>query len=215
MKGEPIQNSEGTQYSFTQGPTANKCLIVVDSKDRYVSSKSCVHRTYHLREVIDAATKSKVRMNTEDQAPEIHFEFQGEKISPRPIRQQPKGLRMRYKPFGTASASPEPPNEEAKPEATRMEFDVPANIMTPPPEEIQKRTKKRKERHLSVAGAKDDSLDTEMPQLGASRQVPPSQVSKQLDHALTGNRSDGISRTAEGQSKLKSKKHKAEERLSV
>ena len=225
MKGEPIQNSKGTNYSFTAGPSVNKCLLAARSSENdYVPSKIPIHRTYHLREVInhqpveardssnDSSAQKRKTMHFEAQSPEAEDEFALGMPKAKPARQQPKGLRMRYKPFGTPKAPPEDLPAPDDSVAEQSELDVPAQILTPPPEKRGKRQKKWQQTPEPSSSEEDaDVMDVDTPTKTLAPHEASSQSRQSIDGLPLKHRDGEEGPVGKEKTKKKSKKHKDRE----
>ncbi len=221
MKGQPIQNSNGTNYTFTAGPSVNKCLLTASgSEDDYVPSEIPIHRTYHLREVINppAETRDKGKNGSAQKQKTMHFEAQPSEAegeialgvpAAKPLRQQPKELRMRYKPFGTTKATPESLPAPDESEAEQSELDVPAQILIPPPEKHSKKQKKRQQ----TPGSRSSNEEADVMDVHTSTQTStPKAASSQSGQIINGSpvkQGEAEEGPREKEKKKKSKKHKA------
>jgi len=229
MKGEAIENTRGEYYSFTAAPTTNKCILTLnESGDSYVPCVTPVHRTYHLQEVVNPPVKGKDgdggsgsgNKSSRQQSKAINFEAQPSKgedevalgiPKARPVRQQPKGLRMRYKPFGTTEVSPEFMAGAEEPEAEQSKFDVPSQIPTPPPEKSSKK-KKKKQLHQPPDASRDEegnAMDMDSPEQASTTQDGSSQPKHQVDNSPSKHAVTEESTTGQEKPKKKSKKHKS------
>lgn len=228
MKGEAIENTRGEYYSFTAAPTTNQCILTLnESGASYVPRVTSVHRTYHLQKVVSPPFKvrhgdggrASGNKSSEQQTKAISFEAQPSKDEDevalgipkaRPVRQQPKGLRMRYKPFGNTEASPEFMAGAEEPEAEPLKFDVPSQIPTPPPEKSSK--KKKKQLHEPLEASRDeegDAMDVDSPEQASAMQDGSSQPMHHIDNSPSKHAVTTESTTGQEKLKRKSKKHKS------
>ena len=202
-KSETVLKADGKSYRFAEEKSQSKYLLVPgEGQGKYVTGKPAISRTFDLREIINPPAKSK---DTEaDQSKPMFFEFQPDDELPvRPKREQPKGLRMRYKPFGTTATSPEGSDSE------QSEIYIPDQLPTSPKNHHQKKSKKSHGHRKSVAALEDnDAMDVEWSRSLSSSEMTSPQSTKHsqsspLMHAVHEKEYIGQEKT-----KKKSKKHK-------
>ena len=204
-KGETVLKSDGKSYRFAEEPTANKCLLTPnDREDEYLQGKVVISRTYHLREIINPPAKSR-ETETKRSKP-VYFEFQpGDELPVRTKREQPKGLRMRYKPFGTKEASPE--GSDAEHSRIYIPDEVPA-----PTEDSHERGKKKLPRRRKSPVAEDtDAVEAEPSQIPPNSKTTSPQSNKHPHSSPMKDVAAEKGSAGQEKSKKRSKKRKDQE----
>ena len=202
-KGETVLKADGKSYRFVEESSQSKYLLVPDEgQEKYVPGKPAISRTFDLRETLNPPAKGK---DTEaNQFKPVFFEFQpDDKLPVRPKREQPEGLRMRYKPFGTTTASLESSDSE------RSEIYIPDQVPTPPKEHHQKKSKRLHGHRKSVPSQEDnDSMDVEPYQSLSSSQMASPQSTKNSQSSPRKHVVHEKEYVGQEKTKKKSKKHK-------
>ncbi|KAJ6071614.1 hypothetical protein N7499_009628 [Penicillium canescens] len=119
MQGEPILSHDGVNYgipteSFSEAGLPNKSLLVFDEKSQTYRTAAASIPSFHVQELIDLPSSEKT-----DAAVAALREVV------KPARPQPKHLKMRFRPVGTAAAGPETFGSSSESEAEVPSFKVP------------------------------------------------------------------------------------------
>ena len=202
-KGDTVLKTDGKSYRFAEEQATSTCLLVPsEGKAEYIPGKPAILRTYHLREIVNPPTKGK---ETEaNQSRPMFFEFQpDDELPARPKREQPEGLRMRYKPFGTT--------EEGS-DGERSEFYIPAEIPIPSEDHRQQKSKKSHQHRERPAAQEDsDAMGMESSQTLQSSQTVSPQSIKHLQRSPL--KRVVLEKDSTGQEKTKKKSKKRKDRV--
>lgn len=119
MEGEPIITHEGVNYgippeAFLETDPAQKSLLLFDEASKTYRHAASQVPSYHVQELIGLPVSKKT-----DAAVAKLREYV------KPARPQPKNLKMRFRPLGTASAPPETLGSSSESEAETPSFKVP------------------------------------------------------------------------------------------
>lgn len=97
QKGKPVATIDGQNYGFAngEGPERDNTKLLVPSREgeRYEVSKRSIDQVLHLQQIVqlpELMTKEKATVPAAKKF----------------VRQQPKGLRMRFKPIGFGDEAP-------------------------------------------------------------------------------------------------------------
>lgn len=120
MQGEPIIAHEGVKYgipveAFSEADPATKSLLLFDEKTQTYSTAASNVPSFHVQELIGLPSASE---NTDAMVAELRKYV-------KPARAQPKNLKMRFRPVGTARAPPETLGSSSESEAEVPSFKVP------------------------------------------------------------------------------------------
>ncbi|KAJ5551130.1 hypothetical protein N7461_005828 [Penicillium sp. DV-2018c] len=120
MQGEPIITHDGVKYgipaeSFTEFDPSTKSLLLFDEKTQTYTTAAQSIPSYHVQELIGLPSASE---NTDAVIAEMRKYV-------KPARPQPKHLKMRFRPVGSASAPPETLGSSSESEAEVPSFKVP------------------------------------------------------------------------------------------
>lgn len=120
MQGEPIITHKGVKYgipaeAFSEADPADKSLLVFDEKTQTYRTAANKVPSFHVQELIGLPSASKKT----DAAVEKLRQYV------KPARPQPKNLKMRFRPTGTARAPPETLGSSSESEAEAPSFKVP------------------------------------------------------------------------------------------
>lgn len=166
--GAPIVEHHGAKYglvpeSGVEQSSSRALLLPSTQTNSYQSSKTNIIKTLHLQQLVSLpslASEPAIHPSGSPSAPESH------RKTP---RQQPAGLRMRYRPFGASDDSTSESSPEPTPKAP--EFRLPASVKESSPGRKRKRpesssnavsavkSKKRKQSPPVTAGATWDPMD--------------------------------------------------------
>ena len=169
--GAPIVQHHGAKYglvpeSGVEQSSSRALLLPSTQTNSYQSSKTNIIKTLHLQQLVSLpslASEPAVHPSGSPSAPESY------RKTP---RQQPEGLRMRYRPFGASDDSTSESSPEPTPKAP--EFRLPASVKESSPGRKRKRpesgdsssnavsavkSKKRKQSPPVTAGATRDLMD--------------------------------------------------------
>ncbi|ERF74110.1 hypothetical protein EPUS_06379 [Endocarpon pusillum Z07020] len=151
--GRPILTYDSRQYGLAFGDKDSQHLLLPGKVggSSYKRSRVHVSKSYHLREIPNQSqsTSSKAVQSTEDSV----F-FAKEQPLARPPREQPKMLRMRYKPFGTDDS----PSTST---SIRENFGVKEGSSNPtlqPSSSLLESTSKRKKKHKRLHPREEDGI---------------------------------------------------------
>lgn len=169
--GASVLEHQGAKYgllpqSDIEQSSSRALLLPSTQTNSYQLSKAKIVKTLHLQQLVSFP----------NHAPRLAVHPNGSLSSSdsyrKTPRQQPEGLRMRYRPFGASDSSDLDSNPEPMPKA--REFRVPAPVKESSPEKKRKRResddnnsknasavkpKKRKQNHQATAGAVEDPID--------------------------------------------------------
>lgn len=166
--GAPIVEHHGAKYglvpeSGVEQSSSRALLLPSTQTNSYQSSKTNIIKTLHLQQLVSLpslASEPAVHPSGSPSAPESY------RKTP---RQQPEGLRMRYRPFGASDDSTSESSPKPAPKAP--EFRLPASVKESSPGRKRKRSesgsnavsavksKKRKQSPPVTAGATRDPMD--------------------------------------------------------
>ena len=133
LKSEAVLSYKGSDYGFIQDPKRGQdkvyILIPNEKESQYGSIPADVGRTLHLRQLVQLPNFTNTSRKPGDGSkknsvlPRVYKKF---------VRQQPEGLRMRYRPFGdTEPDLGEIPTDRSTPddeEAINAQFQLPAGL---------------------------------------------------------------------------------------
>ena len=168
--GAPIVEHHGAKYglvpeSEVEQSSSRALLLPSTQTSTYQSSKTNIIKTLHLQQIVSLPNhvpEPAVHPNRSPSAPDSY------RKTP---RQQPEGLRMRYRPFGASDDSGLESTPEPMPKAP--EFRIPASVRESSPRRKRKRaesgdgssnpvsavkSKKQKHNPQVTAGAKEDPI---------------------------------------------------------
>ncbi len=171
--GTSILEYHGAKYGLVLESdveqTSGRALLLPSSKtNAYRPSKTAIIKTLHLQQLVNLPSRASepiVPPNSSASALESY------RKTP---RQQPEGLRMRYRPFGTSDDSDLDFDAESRPKAP--EFRIPEPVKESSPGKKRKRReshdassnvssavkpKRRKQSPQATAGAIEDPIDVE------------------------------------------------------
>ncbi|KAL8686070.1 MAG: hypothetical protein Q9224_005561, partial [Gallowayella concinna] len=127
-EGGSILSYKGGDYGLVTEADADydgKVLLVPSAEDNdYRPTRAPIERTLHLRQIVKLPTSSRKA------GPLANGATKASKTHVKTVRQQPEGLRMRYRPFGDESSSED--IEEAR------QFKLPPRISTARPSKGEK-----------------------------------------------------------------------------
>jgi hypothetical protein len=120
LQGEPIITHDGVNYgipveSFTEADPSTKSLLLFDEERQTYSTAAHSIPSYHVQELIGLPSTSET---TDAVVAEMRKYV-------KPARPQPKNLKMRFRPVGTANAPPETLGSSSESEAEVPSFKVP------------------------------------------------------------------------------------------
>ncbi len=169
--GASILEYHGAKYglvpeSEVEQASRRALFLPSNQTNEYQSSKTAIIKTLHLQQIVSLPSHA---VN-----PAIHPNRSPSASEPcrKTPRQQPEGLRMRYRPFGVSDESDLESNSEPVPKAP--EFRIPAPVKETSPGRKRKRresndgssntgsnvkSKKRKKSPQATAGATEDPMD--------------------------------------------------------
>ena len=119
MQGEPIITHDGVNYgipaeAFSEVEPPNKSLLLFDENTQTYRHAANQVPSYHVQELIPPS----VSENTDAVVAKLREYV-------KPARPQPKNLKMRFRPVGTASGPPETFGSSSESESEAPSFKVP------------------------------------------------------------------------------------------
>ena len=151
--GRPILTYDSRQYGLAFGAEDSQQLLLPGKVggSSYKRSRVRISKSYHLREIPNHSqpTPSKATRSTED-----NVFFAKEQPLARPPPEQPKMLRMRYKPFGTDD-SPSTSTSIGENFGTEESTSNPASQ---PSSSLFESTSKRKKKHKRLHPREQDGI---------------------------------------------------------
>lgn len=209
--GRPILTYNGRQYGLTLGAEDSQHLLLPGEVggSSYKRSRLRVSKSYHLREIQNhsQSTSSESTQSTEDT-----IFFAKEQPLARPPREQPKMLRMRYKPFGTDD-SPFTSTSTGQSHGTGEDT---SNPTSQPSSSLFESTPKRKKKHRQVHTKEQDGIIDYAMQVDESRaegsivQETPSKAENLATKSL--RETNHVSQDQTTQKEKKRKKKRAHEK---
>ncbi|KAL8629295.1 hypothetical protein Q9189_004990 [Teloschistes chrysophthalmus] len=216
LAGSPIFSYKGADYGLIPEDEANqieKVLLVPSYKDNnYRPASSGIDRTFQLQQIVRPPPPPHRPTNTPNgtvRAPTTHAKT---------VRQQPEGLKMRYRPFGDESSSDNsdpaprfklPPIVSAARTSKKPE-PVKKDARKPSP---QKATKQKNKDSISTISRRDSSSILDLAwksSYGPSSRATPDQAKKQQkDGVLLSN--GKVNETAEEKAKRREEKKRGKE----
>ena len=148
--GKPIISQNGVNYGFSPDANPETSILVPDGTGmNYSRIKTSTSRAYHLREVIKAPIIKLPSIGDNPQPDETGTSpfAASSLLKPKSTPAQPKGLRMRYRPFGTDPGPAELLGTSEESDSEKPEVQVPPQLPTPPLEPITPEHK-RKKKHI-------------------------------------------------------------------
>lgn len=169
--GASILDYHGANYGLVPEsevePASRRALFLPSNQtNEYQSSKTTIIKTLHLQEIVSLPSHALDPAIHPNRSPSASESYR------KTPRQQPEGLRMRYRPFGVSDDSDLESNSELVPKAP--EFRIPAPVKENSPGRKRKRresndassntgstvkSKKRKKSPQATAGATEDPMD--------------------------------------------------------
>ncbi|CAF9924659.1 hypothetical protein IMSHALPRED_006250 [Imshaugia aleurites] len=212
--GASVLEYHGAKYGLVPESEAEQAssralLLPSAQRNHYRPSNTSIIKTLHLQQIVSLpshALEKAVYPNRSTSASESY------RKTP---RQQPEGLKMRYRPFGVSDDSDLETSFEPMPKAP--EFRIPASVKESAPARKRKRTesnndssnigsavksKKRKQSSQATAGATEDPIDIDAISDTRSNEIASPAKSSRL--GINGIGSNG-SETKEQQRKRKEK----------
>jgi hypothetical protein len=120
MQGEPIITHDGVNYgippeAFSEAEPASKSLLLFDEKSQTYHDAANRVPSYHVQELIGLPSVSE---NTDAAVAKLREYV-------KPAKTQPKNLKMRFRPVGTARTAPETFGSSSESESEAPSFKVP------------------------------------------------------------------------------------------
>ncbi|KAJ5608917.1 hypothetical protein N7528_009484 [Penicillium herquei] len=118
LKGQPILSYEGATYgipaeSLNEEDPEGKSLLIFDKNTKTYQKQTDHIPTYHIQELMDV--------------PEADIAaIEALRDTVKPVRPQPKNLKMRFRPVGSLPAAPETLGSDSESEAEAPSFKAPA-----------------------------------------------------------------------------------------
>ena len=171
--GACVLEYHGAKYglvpeSEAEQTSSHALLLPSAETNDYRPSKTAIVKTLHLQQFISLSS------HAVEPAADLKRSASASESYKKTPRQQPEGLRMRYRPFGVSDDSSSESPSEPIPKAP--EFRIPAPVKATSPARKRKRpesnddssntasavkSKKRKEIHYATAGAIEDVMDVD------------------------------------------------------
>lgn len=193
MTGKTIHSKDGVEFKLTQekpdATAAKRLLTARTSEMEFRCLREPIRRTFHLQraeDVQEAVARKLQQQQQTEAASNASPSNPGEAHKPR--RPQPKGLRLRYTPFGAqdgplgtigSSASEESDHEPKG-------FRVPSSLPSPPSETQKPEKRKHKKQHEADTHQRQMSQVSDLQQTSGSRAesaIPAEEELVQESHA--------------------------------
>ena len=169
--GASILEYQGAKYglipeSEVEQASRRALFLPSNQTNEYQSSKTTIIKTLHLQQIVSLPNHAHHPAIHPNRSPSASESYR------KTPRQQPEGLKMRYRPFGVSDDSDLESNSEPVPKAP--EFRIPAPVKETSPGRKRKRreyidgssnagstvkSKKRKKSPQATAGATEDPMD--------------------------------------------------------
>ncbi|KAL2441905.1 hypothetical protein ABEF95_016836 [Exophiala dermatitidis] len=174
--GEPILSKDGVKYNLKSLESKEEVVFLPQGKTmRYQQNSKRVDQSFVLQEM-SGAPKSKKDASSVFTATDIG--------KPKPVRQQPGGLKMRYVPYG-APALPETPEDEDEDVEMKDTLDIPAELE---PKSSQSTSKKSKHGSQdAVNGKTPEKKKKKKDAHTADQQASPEKKKKKRRHLVDEN----------------------------
>ena len=144
LQGKAILSRDGVDYNMQPATSFDNILLLPQgSNSSYQQSATNISRSFHVRQM---SSKPKQIANEQADAPIVFtaVEEGREKV----VRQQPKGLKMRYTPFGS-TAAPQQYDTEMVTEPTTLQL---------PDEVVDERSPEKRKKKKQAAIGEDDAM---------------------------------------------------------
>ncbi|KAL2441885.1 hypothetical protein ABEF95_016793 [Exophiala dermatitidis] len=174
--GEPVLSKDGVNYNLKSMESKDEVVFLPQGKTmRYQQHAKRVEQSFVLQEMSDAQ-KSKKDASSIFTATDTG--------KPKPVRQQPDGLKMRYVPYG-APALPESPEIEDEDIEMKDTLDLPAELE---PTSSQSTTKKSKHSSQDAVNGKTPEKKKKKKDVqDANEQASPEKKKKKRRHLVDEN----------------------------